>query len=99
MQIWQTIYSFSSVGKKDFFNLSHTIDTVAVAISSHCELGVDIEQIRDLDNSYLNISQHFFTPQEATNIVSLPRYEGQLLFGKCGRSKKLTSNIEVKAYL
>ena len=70
------------MAKKSFFNLSHTIDTVAVAISSHCELGVDIEQIRDLDNSYLNISQHFFTPQEATNIVSLPRYEGQLLFWK-----------------
>lgn len=89
MQIWQTIYSFSSVGKKDFFNLSHTIDTVAVAISSHCELGVDIEQIRDLDNSYLNISQHFFTPQEATNIVSLPRYEGQLLFENVDAQRSL----------
>ena len=73
---------FPQLAKKIFFNLSHTIDTVAVAICSHCELGVDSEQIRDLDNTYLNISQHFFTPQEATNIVSLPRYEGQLLFWK-----------------
>ncbi|MBA8306099.1 4'-phosphopantetheinyl transferase [Klebsiella michiganensis] len=77
---------FPQLTKTVFFNLSHTTDTVAIAISSHCELGIDIEKIRDLGSSYqasyLNISQHFFTSQEATDIDSLPPYEGQLLFWK-----------------
>ncbi|OCG21791.1 4'-phosphopantetheinyl transferase family protein [Gilliamella sp. App4-10] len=71
-----------------YFNLSHSVDAIAVAISRDSEVGVDIERVRSLDRAqvkstaHLNISQNFFTENEYRNIISLTYDEGFLLFWK-----------------
>lgn len=71
-----------------YFNLSHSVDAIAIAISRDSEIGVDVERVRNLDEtevkstSHLNISRSFFTENEYRNIVSLNYDEGFLLFWK-----------------
>lgn len=71
-----------------YFNLSHSVDAIAVVISRDSEVGVDVERVRSLDrtqdksSSHLNISQSFFTENEHRNIVNLAYDDGFLLFWK-----------------
>ena len=50
-----------------FFNLSHTVDMAVCAVSD-CEIGVDVEKIRDFN---LNIVKRFFCESEYRYLMSI----------------------------
>jgi 4'-phosphopantetheinyl transferase len=52
------------------FNLTHSGELALVAIAFRREVGVDVEQIRDLD--YLQLAAHSFAPSEAAALSALP---------------------------
>ena len=57
------------------FSLSHTADAVAVAISTHTPIGVDIEQIRPHGTGFLN---KYFSEQEQKTVAAAPDAEAML---------------------
>ncbi|WP_294843800.1 4'-phosphopantetheinyl transferase superfamily protein [uncultured Gilliamella sp.] len=79
---------YPKLPKPLYFNISHTIDAIAIVISQSSDVGVDIERIRSLDvvqaksTSHLNISKSFFTESEYKKIATLPYDEGFILFWK-----------------
>ncbi len=54
------------------FNLSHSLDLAALAVTYHCEIGVDIEIIRPIEEE---IAETFFSPRERADLASLPPAE------------------------
>ena len=61
------------------FNLSHSGGRMLVAVATHRELGVDIEQIRP-DFGGEAIARRFFAPAEVETLMSLPPEERTLAF-------------------
>ncbi|WP_461481238.1 4'-phosphopantetheinyl transferase family protein [Porticoccus sp.] len=53
------------------FNLSHSGNLVACAIAGQQGIGVDIEDSR-VERNFLALARRFFTPQEYTELASLP---------------------------
>lgn len=53
------------------FNLSHTRGLIAMAVSRHRPLGVDVEQVSARRGS-LDIAQRFFSPREAAALARVP---------------------------
>ena len=51
-----------------FFNISHSCDWTLVAISSHCEIGVDIQEMRE-ETPIERIAARFFTDTEHLAIL------------------------------
>ncbi|MBB4567172.1 4'-phosphopantetheinyl transferase family protein [Rhizobium leucaenae] len=58
-----------SGGTPFHFNLSHSADLAALAISDHYELGIDIEEIRFLKE---DIAGRFFSHKECLTLRALP---------------------------
>lgn len=54
-----------------YFNLSHSHQLALYAFTRVCELGVDIEHIRD-DFEYAQSAAHVFSPRERAALASLP---------------------------
>jgi 4'-phosphopantetheinyl transferase len=52
------------------FNLTHSGDLALVAIAFRREVGVDVEQIRELD--YIQLAAQSFAPSEAAALSALP---------------------------
>lgn len=60
-------------GLKDdplFFNLSHTREAFAFAISEHCQVGVDLEEVRKIN--FESIIRKFFSQEEQEFIFESP---------------------------
>ncbi len=53
------------------FNASHSHDMTLLAFTNGCELGIDIEEVRPL-NDLLSIANQFFCAEEASQLASLP---------------------------
>lgn len=53
------------------FNLAHSGEIALLAVTRDKRIGVDIEQIRPLDD-YASIAQHTFSKKESTALLSLP---------------------------
>jgi len=53
------------------FNVAHSGDMAAIAVTEDCEIGIDLEQIRPLAELE-QISHRFFCEEEAAEISSLP---------------------------
>jgi 4'-phosphopantetheinyl transferase len=69
------------------FNMTHSGDLAAVAITSHCQIGIDLERIRPLPEIQ-QIASHFFCSEETTEIMSLPQSERERAFFCCWTRKE-----------
>jgi 4'-phosphopantetheinyl transferase len=69
------------------FNASNSGDLAAVAFTTGCEIGVDVEQHRTL-HDFENIAQRFFSPQEAAELMELPNSEKTTAFFHCWTRKE-----------
>jgi len=61
------------------FNLSHSGEKCLIAVTTGTEVGIDVEQIRKLDD-WQAISQRFFSEREAARLDALPQELVQLAF-------------------
>jgi 4'-phosphopantetheinyl transferase len=52
------------------FNLSHSGDIALVAVSGHAQVGVDIEQVRDMPDC-VDIARRYFAPGEVEHLLEL----------------------------
>ena len=69
------------------FNVSHSGDLAVVGIGLGCEVGIDVEQLRDV--SYLQqIARRFFHPSEATAVLSAAESARNLTFLRCWTGKE-----------
>ena len=69
------------------FNASHSGQMAVFAFTVGCELGVDVEQIRELDDLE-SIAARFFSAEEATELLSLKPDERVLGFFRCWTRKE-----------
>ncbi|WP_239590838.1 4'-phosphopantetheinyl transferase family protein [Vitreimonas flagellata] len=69
-----------------FFNLSHSHNLAALAISDDLDLGLDVEHVRAIEGP--QIARRFFSPQEcaALNAYAGPEYENA--FYRCWTRKE-----------
>jgi 4'-phosphopantetheinyl transferase len=56
-------------------------------MTRHCDLGVDIEKIRLLEDMH-QIADRFFCPEEAQELLGLPRAEQESAFFNCWTRKE-----------
>lgn len=61
------------------FNISHTRGLIALAVSRHRDLGVDVEDFRNRQVS-LDIANQYFSPAEITELATAPSDERQFRF-------------------
>jgi 4'-phosphopantetheinyl transferase len=82
---YEVIYTVSEKGKpgiegdKLYFNISHTRDAFAVAISEYSPIGIDLEKISK-NISFEPIVKRFFSVEEAAFIFSSERKSRELFF-------------------
>jgi 4'-phosphopantetheinyl transferase len=69
------------------FNLSHSGELALLAISSTCRLGVDIEQIRPMEDA-MAIARSFFAPAEQAALTARPLAERDRTFMTCWTRKE-----------
>jgi phosphopantetheine--protein transferase-like protein len=69
------------------FNSSHSANVALYAMTRHCDLGVDIEKIRLLEDTH-QIADRFFCPEEAQELLGLPRAEQESAFFDCWTRKE-----------
>lgn len=69
------------------FNVSHSGGMVLFAFAAGCELGVDIEQLRPLENM-TNISKRFFSREESSQLMALPPDQRERAFFLCWTRKE-----------
>lgn len=64
------------------FNLSHSKDLALYVFSKDYEVGIDLEEMKPLDNC-VDIAQQFFSVQEATNLNAMQPAKRLESFYKC----------------
>jgi 4'-phosphopantetheinyl transferase len=69
------------------FSVSHSGYLAVFAFTAGCEVGIDVEQIRPIDDVQL-IAGRYFTPEEAGVCRSLERTESLRAFFRCWVSKE-----------
>lgn len=69
------------------FNLSHSGDLCVLALALNCELGVDLEQVRD-DLPFEAIARQFFSRHEQAEFFSLPPALQPAAFYRCWTRKE-----------
>ena len=69
------------------FNSSHSANVALYAMTRHCDLGVDIEKIRLLEDMH-QVADRFFCPEEAQELRSLPWAEQESAFFNCWTRKE-----------
>jgi len=88
-------FSYGSKGKPHLFgfnsrirfNCSHSAGMVLYAITRHCDLGIDIEKIRPLQDME-EIAQRFFCPEEVSELLSFMPPEREAAFFRCWSRKE-----------
>jgi 4'-phosphopantetheinyl transferase len=87
-------FSYGARGKPAYidpatiqFNLSHSGGLALFAFTAGCELGVDIEQIRPLEDMS-DIASRFFCSEETAELDSLPAGQRQHAFFLCWTRKE-----------
>lgn len=70
-----------------FFNLSHSGDLALLAVSSHYELGIDLEQRQD-DLPFKAMAGQFFSAREQAELFSLPPGLQLEVFYRCWTRKE-----------
>jgi 4'-phosphopantetheinyl transferase len=69
------------------FNASHSGGLAVFAFTAHCEIGVDVEQIRPLPDMQ-NIADRFFCSEEAAELMSLTANQREHAFFRCWTRKE-----------
>jgi len=69
------------------FNMTHSGDLAVIALTVGREIGVDLEQIRPLADMQ-QIANHFFCPEEASEVMSAPQTERERAFFLCWTRKE-----------
>ncbi len=69
------------------FNISHSGNMIVMAFARNCEIGVDIEKIKE-DFDVIDIAQHFFSPDEIQTLKALPEHEQIYGFYRCWTRKE-----------
>lgn len=69
------------------FNVSHSDDIALFVFTRDCEIGVDLERIRDIADMQ-NIADSFFCRDEADDLRSLTRPERNHAFFRCWTRKE-----------
>jgi 4'-phosphopantetheinyl transferase len=88
-------FSYASKGKPSLagisariaFNSAHSAGLGLYAVTTDCEVGVDIEHARDLPDME-NIARQFFGSEEATDLLSLPAQKRIAGFYNCWTRKE-----------
>jgi 4'-phosphopantetheinyl transferase len=69
------------------FNLAHSGEYVIYALTHECEVGVDIEYLREVNDMEF-IARRFFTEEECTDLFSLPHEKRAEGFFNCWTRKE-----------
>jgi 4'-phosphopantetheinyl transferase len=69
------------------FNVSHSGDLALFAFTLDCELGVDVERLRELDDLE-SIASRFFCAAEASELLSLSPGDRRTAFFRCWTRKE-----------
>jgi 4'-phosphopantetheinyl transferase len=69
------------------FNVSNSGNLAAYAFTIGCEIGVDVEQHREL-HDFENIAHRFFSPEETAELLELPAAEKNTAFFNCWARKE-----------
>ena len=69
------------------FNLSHSGDLAILALCEGCELGIDLEQLRE-DLPFKAMAQQFFSLREQADLFSLPAGLQPAAFYRCWTRKE-----------
>jgi 4'-phosphopantetheinyl transferase len=86
-------FSYGSKGKPNLvvpsiqFNCSNSAIMALYAMTRSCDLGVDIEQIRALQDIE-QVADRYFCPEEASQLMSLPPAERNPAFFHCWTRKE-----------
>lgn len=73
--------------EKVCFNTSHSGSLLLVGITAGCELGVDLEQVRD-DLEFAPMARRYFSLREQEELFSLPPAEQLPAFYRCWTRKE-----------
>jgi 4'-phosphopantetheinyl transferase len=69
------------------FNLTHSAGMAAVAVTTGCALGIDLEHLRSMPDLE-EIAGRYFCPEEAAEILSLAPGEREQAFFRCWTRKE-----------
>ena len=69
------------------FNLSHSGDFALIAVSGEQKVGVDVERIRP-DMEIESMARRFFSPDEVSDLMTLPPEEREVGFFNCWTRKE-----------
>jgi 4'-phosphopantetheinyl transferase len=69
------------------FNMSHSSGLAVYAIASGCELGIDLEGLRDMPDLE-EIASRYFCAEEYCDLINLPQSARQAAFTRCWTRKE-----------
>lgn len=69
------------------FNLAHSGELALIAVTRGCELGVDVERLRVINQSQ-EIAQRYFHPREVARLTSLAPADRNAAFLRCWTGKE-----------
>jgi 4'-phosphopantetheinyl transferase len=69
------------------FNVSHSGDLAAIGFARGCEVGIDVEQLRDVGHLE-QIARRFFHPAETNAVLAAPESTRTLAFLRCWTGKE-----------
>jgi len=69
------------------FNVSHSGDLAVIGFALGCEVGIDVEQLRDVGHLE-QIARRFFHPAETSAVLSIPESARNLAFLRCWTGKE-----------
>jgi 4'-phosphopantetheinyl transferase len=69
------------------FNLAHSGEIALVGVTLDCEIGVDVERVRAIDDMK-QIAHHFFCLEEANELMTLRPIEREAAFFRCWTRKE-----------
>ena len=89
-------YTFGAAGKPALarggphFNMSHSADLVAIAVSRATEVGIDVESIRPMDDR-ADVARRFFHSDEVRQLAALDEPAAETAFFRCWTRKEAVS--------
>lgn len=69
------------------FNLTHKHERAALAVSGDCELGIDLEELRETI-PFCRMAERFFLSKESEELLSLPPEQQLAAFYRCWTRKE-----------